>query len=187
MEKDSIKKKILEDVDPQTHRQAVRRKWKERALVLLEFLGLIAGILLVFHLLIGISTVQGNSMYPTLHNGDKVLYYRRNTVYNTGDIVALESPDGEDLVKRIVAVAGDTVNIQNGKLYVNGEEQNLDGAVGKTEIPADGTITYPLTVGEDQVFVLGDNREISSDSRMFGLVDTSELKGKIAWYIGSLR
>lgn len=184
MEKDDIKKKILEDVDPQTHRQSVRKKRKDRILVILEFLGLIVGILLVFHILLGISTVQGNSMYPTLHSGDKVLYYRRNTIYREGDIVALRSGDGEELVKRIVAVAGDTVNIQNGKLYVNGTEEKLSQIQGETLAMKDSSVKYPLKIEENQVFVLGDNREISSDSRTFGPVSVKDIEGKIAWYIG---
>ena len=186
MEKDVIKKKILEDVDPELRRKKIRKRRKNCILTILEFLGLIAVIMLLFHILIGISTIQGNSMYPTLHDGDKVLYDRRYTDYKTGDVVAMNRPDGEEFVKRVVAVAGDTVNIQGGKLYVNGEEQKLDGPIGKTEAAAEGTVTYPLEVGENQVFVLGDNREVSSDSRVFGLVDIDDLKGKIICYIGSL-
>lgn len=61
-------------------------------------------------------------MYPTLHDQDVVIYKRKNTEYRVGDVVAIKRPNGEEYVKRIVAVAGDTVNIQNGKIYVNGEE-----------------------------------------------------------------
>lgn len=186
MEKDVIKKKILEDVDPELRREKIRKKRKDRVLTILELLGVVVVIMLLFNLLIGISTIQGNSMYPTLHDGERVLYNRRYSDYKTGDIVALHRPDGEEFVKRVVAVAGDTVNIQGGKLYVNGEEEKLDGPVGKTEAAADGTVTYPLEVGENQVFVLGDNREISSDSRAFGPVDIDDLKGKIICYIGFL-
>lgn len=68
-------------------------------------------------MLMGISTVQGNSMYPTLHDQDVVIYKRKNTEYRVGDVVAIKRPNGEEYVKCIVAVAGDTVNIQNGKIY----------------------------------------------------------------------
>ena len=80
-----------------------------------EFVALIVGIMIVFYMLTGISTVQGNSMYPTLHSGDRVIYNRRTADYKAGDVIVLKRPDGEEFVKRIVAVAGDTVNIQNGK------------------------------------------------------------------------
>ena len=72
----------------------------------------------------GISTVDGNSMYPTLHDKDIVIYNRRCKEYKAGDIVAIARPSGEDYVKRVIAVAGDMVNIQDGKVYVNGEFLN---------------------------------------------------------------
>lgn len=101
-------------------------------------------------------------------------------------VIVLKRPDGEEFVKRIVAVAGDTVNIQNGKVYVNGEEKKLDGPVGETKASDEGDVEYPVTVQDDQVFVLGDNREVSEDSRMFGAVSLDDVKGKIVWYMGKL-
>ena len=113
MEMNEIKQKVLEDVDPEIHRLKKKERRKYRALVTVEFVALIAGIMIVFYMLTGISTVQGNSMYPTLHSGDRVIYNRRTADYKAGDVIVLKRPDGEEFVKRIVAVAGDTVNIQN--------------------------------------------------------------------------
>ena len=90
-------------------------------------------VILIFYILMGISTVDGNSMYPTLHDKDIVIYNRRCKEYKAGDIVAIARPSGEDYVKRVIAVAGDTVNIQDGKVYVNGEEVRYDGEIGTTE------------------------------------------------------
>lgn len=59
-------------------------------------------------------------------------------------MIVLKRPDGEEFVKRIVAVAGDTVNIQNGKVYVNGEEEKLDGPVGETKASDEGDVEYPV-------------------------------------------
>ena len=92
-------------------------------------------------------------------------------------------PSGEDYVKRVIAVAGDTVNIQDGKVYVNGEEVRYDGEIGTTEKKS-SKITYPLRVGDKEVFVLGDNREVSRDSREIGTVKVSDIEGKIEWYMG---
>ena len=127
-----IKQKVLEDVDPEIHRLKKKERRKYRALVTVEFAALIAGIMIVFYMLTGISTVQGNSMYPTLHSGDRVIYNRRTADYKAGDV------------------------------------------------------KYPVTVQDDQVFVLGDNREVSEDSRMFGVVSLDDVKGKIVWYMGKL-
>ena len=132
MEMNEIKQKVLEDVDPEIHRLKKKERRKYRALVTVEFVALIAGIMIVFYILTGISTVQGNSMYPTLHSGDRVIYNRRTADYKAGDV------------------------------------------------------KYPVTVQDDQVFVLGDNREVSEDSRMFGAVSLDDVKGKIVWYMGKL-
>ena len=132
MEMNEIKQKVLEDVDSEIHRLKKKERRKDRALVTVEFVALIAGIMIVFYILTGISTVQGNSMYPTLHSGDRVIYNRRTADYKAGDV------------------------------------------------------KYPVTVQDDQVFVLGDNREVSEDSRMFGAVSLDDVKGKIVWYMGKL-
>lgn len=133
MEIDEIKKKVLEDVDPQLRSQKKKEMRKARLVISLQFLALAAVILLVFYLMMGFSTVTGNSMYPTLHDKDIVAYFRLGKEYKPGDVIVLERPDGEEFVKRVVAVAGDTVNIQSGKVYVNGEEAKFKGTLGKTD------------------------------------------------------
>lgn len=183
MEIDNLKKQVLEDVDPVLKKKKKRRQRRNRILITLQFLAVIAIIAGVFYSFIGISTVDGNSMYPTLHDHNIVLYTRHNKEYKSGDIVALNRPNGEVYVKRIIAVSGDTVNVQRGKVYVNGQEIVTEQAVGVTEAKSD-TIKYPLTVGDKEVFVLGDNREISRDSREFGTVKVKAIKGTIRWYMG---
>lgn len=185
MEIEAIKKKILEDVDPQLKRQKKREQRKNRIIVGLQFIVLIGLILFVFYLFMGMSTVKGSSMYPTLHDGDVAVYYRMHDQYVPGEVVVIERPGNKEFVKRIVAVAGDTVNIQSGKLYVNGEEKVFAGAIGDT-VRVEDAIEYPVTMDDNEVFVLGDNREVSEDSREFGAVKTEDIKGKIIWYIGKL-
>ena len=183
MEIDAIKKKVLEVVDPETRRKKKKEMRIQRLIVTLQFLGIAAVVILIFYILMGISTVDGNSMYPTLHDKDIVIYNRRCKEYKAGDIVAIARPSGEDYVKRVIAVAGDMVNIQDGKVYVNGEEVRYDGEIGTTEKKS-SKITYPLRVGDKEVFVLGDNREVSRDSREIGTVKVSDIEGKIEWYMG---
>ena len=159
---------------------------KEAKSWIMEFFLPILIVLLLNLFVVRLVVVSGDSMYPTLHSGDRVIYNRRTADYKAGDVIVLKRPDGEEFVKRIVAVAGDTVNIQNGKVYVNGEEEKLDGPVGETKASDEGDVEYPVTVQDDQVFVLGDNREVSEDSRMFGAVSLDDVKGKIVWYMGKL-
>ena len=89
MEIDEIKKKVLEDVDPQLRSQKKKEMRKARLVISLQFLALAAVILLVFYLMMGFSTVTGNSMYPTLHDKDIVAYFRLGKEYKPGDVIVL--------------------------------------------------------------------------------------------------
>lgn len=186
MELDAIKKQILEDVDPRLREEKRREIRKAKIVTLIQFFALIVVLLIVFYILMGVSTVNGDSMYPALHDGNKVLYLRNSSQYEVGDVIVLHRPNGEEYVKRIVAVAGDTVNIQSGKLYVNGEGREFEDSIGETRW-TEGDVTYPFQVQKAQVFVLGDNREVSEDSRAFGAVDIDSIAGRIVFYFGSQR
>ncbi|MCF0144189.1 MAG: signal peptidase I [Firmicutes bacterium] len=186
MDIDAIKQKVLEDVDPEVKRQKKKQARKSYIIVTVQFALLIGVIIGIFYLLMGLSTVDGNSMYPTLHDKDTLVYQRSVEEYKVGDVVAVMMPNGDEYVKRVVGVAGDTVNIQEGKVYVNGKEQNLDGPVGETTIEKNEK-PNPCRVGDNQVFVLGDNRLNSEDSRNFGPVNIDELRGRLIWYIGKLK
>jgi signal peptidase I len=124
-------------------------------------------------------TVHQVSMQNTLIEGDRILINR--VVYHfrdpkPGDVIVFHSPvaEKEDLVKRVVAVAGDTVAVHDGALYVNGvrkeepylKEQDFRGELQDTAIPA------------GHVFVMGDNRNNSGDSRMFGPIPIDSIIGK---------
>ncbi|MBQ4050686.1 MAG: signal peptidase I, partial [Oscillospiraceae bacterium] len=100
-----------------------------------------------------------------------------------GDIVVTSAKNGlnKPLVKRVIALGGQTVDLnENGEILVNGlviDESYLDE---KTAVSA-GDLTFPLTVPEDSVFLLGDNREVSVDSRSdtVGMIREKELKGRV--------
>jgi len=126
--------------------------------------------------------VLGNSMYPTLHERDR-LFANKIPLYfsgpDRGDIVVLEAPDhpNKDYIKRVIGIGGDTVAIIDGKVYLNGELLEED-YIEK------GTYTHVYSenyweVPEGYVFVLGDNREegASKDSRYFGCVPLESIKG----------
>lgn len=79
------------------------------------------------------------------------------------------------LVKRVIGIEGDEIDIKDGYVYVNGEKLEETYVKGTTLTEE---IQFPLVVGEDKLFVLGDNREVSSDSRAFGLIDCNQVEGK---------
>ena len=140
------------------------------------FLMILAAIVL-FRILLGISFVDGDSMHPTLKNGTPVLYFRLAGSFDTGDIVSVRMPGGAYYIKRVVAVAGDTVELRDGKLYVNGAPSSIN-AYGATEGQSE-LVEYPLTVQDGHIFVMGDNREVSIDSRTFGEISVTQVRGKI--------
>lgn len=147
-------------------------------------------VVLVFVFLVRIVTVSGSSMYPTLVNGDYVALLS-NTIYGPedmkdGDIVVALAPDfdEEPLVKRVIATEGQTVDIDfdRGIVYVDGvalEEPYINELTYRSF--GDRGVRFPLTVQPGHVFLMGDNRNASSDSRLalIGQVDTRYVLGKV--------
>lgn len=130
--------------------------------------------------------VQGSSMETTLIDGDFLLMERTWLVenYNSGDIVIAAKADykgGENIVKRIIAVAGQVVDIDDntGTVYVDGVA--LKEAYASSITCKNGDMAFPCVVDEDCFFVLGDNRDESLDSRytVIGQIHISEIKGKV--------
>lgn len=146
--------------------------------------GSVLAIVLVFTFLIRLIGVDGHSMVPTLQNGDRLLVLSSllDHDYEYGDIVVLreESFLEEPIVKRVIATEGQTVDIdfEAGIVYVDGEALD-EPYINEPTYMEEGT-EFPLTVPEGCVFVMGDNRNHSSDSRdsRLGTVDTRCVLGK---------
>lgn len=156
-----------------------------------ELLAIAAAIILLFFSFIArITVVEGGSMEETLQGGDRLVISNLFYTPDRGDIVIIQSPkvnDGIAIVKRIIAVEGDTVTILSDGVYVNGERLNeTDGSLGYT-IDAYGYYPMaPQVVGKDKIFVLGDHRSVSLDSRSFGQVDASAVIGRVLFRIAPL-
>lgn len=115
--------------------------------------------------------VSGTSMDPTLKNGE-IMILNKLAKFNRFDIVVLHKEEAnDDLIKRIIALPGETVEIKDNQVYVNDKLQKDEFGSG---------VTYnidKILLGDDEYFVLGDNRQVSLDSRYFGAFKESDIKG----------
>ncbi len=158
--------------------------------------------------IVSTTQIKEQSMEPSFKEDDKLIIYKLGYNFKgpaRGDVIILnKNPtekgifinminEGKDLVenikyrftgviekknliKRVVAIPGDKVDIKDGLVYVNGEIENGYQFQGKTYANSD--LSFPLQVADHSVFVLGDNRENSLDSRGLGFIDYSQIKGK---------
>lgn len=133
-------------------------------------------VVLILNFVIGISIVDGNSMEPTLSDGNIIMYLRLDKNYERGDIVAIKMPSGQFYVKRIIAVGGDTIDIRGNDVYRNDKKLNEPYIIGNNHIKKD-SVMYPYHVEEGSVFVMGDNRSESMDSRVLGAIACDQVKG----------
>ena len=114
--------------------------------------------------------MTGSSMKPVLESGDVVLINR--LAYDVGkpvrfDVVVFEREGQQPGIKRIIGLPGETVQIKNGSVYINGELLNAENGLAEATIA--GAVEYPVELGDDEYFLLGDNRESSEDSRFSGI------------------
>lgn len=139
-------------------------------------------------------SVKGDSMYPTLKDGEKVIVSRINyTLGNIddGDVIVFHADKKSDYVKRVIGRAGDTVSYKGDTLYVNDKEVKepyLDeNKLAKTNVLLTENFSVEDLVNsggkakipDGQLLVLGDNREVSKDSRYFGLIQEEQVVGEV--------
>lgn len=116
--------------------------------------------------------VDGDSMYNTLNDNDIVLLSKLSSIDRFDIIVLKENDNNATIIKRVIGMPGDKVKIRNNKIYINNKIIEDEYAYGETSDYDE------ITLGDDEYFVLGDNRLISKDSRYFGAIKKSDIKGK---------
>jgi signal peptidase I len=135
---------------------------------------------------VGTYEIPSGSMLDTIQIGDrvfseKVSYYFRDP--EQGDIITFADPENPQrtLIKRVIAVGGQTVDLKDGYVYVDGKKLDEPYTEGKQSLPLNTaygvSITYPYTVPDGYLWVMGDNRTNSADSRYFGAVSKDSVTG----------
>ncbi len=119
--------------------------------------------------------VDGDSMVPTFEDGQILILNKLDREYERMDVVVFDYKK-DRLIKRVIGLPGETVEIKDNTLYINGEEVSDYKDDVKTS-----DYKLNVTIPEGYYFVLGDNRGISADSRLIGLVSEDDLKGTICF------
>ena len=151
---------------------------------LLRLLIFLVVLWVLFFQIIGIVINPTEDMYPRIDAGDMVLYYRLDRDVSAQDVIVIEkatpdNPEPQIMVLRVVAVAGDTVEISDGeRLIINGNTM-IENNIFYNTPRYEGFVDYPLTLKEGECFVLADSRDGGSDSRYFGPVEKSEILGTV--------
>ena len=117
--------------------------------------------------------VNGLSMYDTLKGDEIMILWKLGKIERYDIVVADVKVSGSDdvVIKRVYGLPGETISCEEGKIYINGNR--IEDEYGYRETSDFG----PVTLGENEYFLLGDNREISLDSRVFGAVTKEEIEG----------
>lgn len=147
------------------------------------------GCILVYYFMTSLTCV-GQAMEPSINSGDMVLVNRFSytlTAPKRGDVIVFK-PNGNEkshyYMRRVIGVPGDTVQVKDGFVYVNGEL--YETGIGNEQMDYAGLAEEELTLGKDEYFVLGDNRNASEDSRNadIGNISRSDIYGR-AWFVRS--
>ena len=160
-------------------------------------LRLVIEILLIVIVAIGLATlftrfvmqpyeIPSGSMEQTIEVGDRVFSEKVSYMFGDpvqGDIITFEDPADSErvLIKRVIATGGQTVDLRDGVVYVDGVPLDEPYTQGKPSNDLNSGITYPYTVPEGHVWVMGDNRTNSQDSRYWGLLPEEYIVGKAAF------
>ena len=135
------------------------------------------------------TTVRGESMLPTLEDGNRVILSKMTTIDRFDEVVFRATDSSDNYVKRVIGLPGDTIEMRNDVLYINGEaydepyleafKKELNHTENLTEDFTLENLTGEHTVPKGQMFVLGDNRIYSKDSRIFGFVPMERIIGEV--------
>ncbi len=177
----------VDELSGELKREKYRSRYKKLLRSTVGTLVIVAAIsVLVATLLLPVLQIYGSSMNPNLYEGEIVVSVKSRD-YKTGDIIAFYY-NNRVLVKRIIGMPGDVVTIdKNGDVYVN--DALLDEPYLTQKSYGSADIEYPYTVPQNALFVLGDHRESSVDSRssLVGCVEKEEIIGKIIFRVWPLK
>lgn len=147
-------------------------------LFLLNCLIIVTVVWLMFGFVLGLAQAPNSDMSPNIKANDLLLYYRLSRDFQAQDVVVV-SKNKTTYIGRIVAGPGDTVDISDAEALVINGNSMIESNVYTTTPKYEGFVEYPVKLGKGEYFILCDNRSGSEDSRYYGSVAKSEIKGKV--------
>lgn len=164
--------------------KATKNPWSE-VISWIKFIAILFVLFFIFRFALGIIIVDGNSMNPTLKNHDVILTSNIFFQPERNDVIIIKTSDGFDIVKRVIALPNETVEIKNGIILINGQPLEEAQTVGVSNDMAE------VLVQEGTFFVLGDNRNpgesLDSRSSEIGLVSQNNINGEAFFSIFSFK
>ena len=146
---------------------------------LVKTAGFLAGIFITLSFIFGIAPAPTNDMFPAVHEGDLIIFFRPGRVINT-DVVLYDVPGDGMQIGRIEGTQGETVGkTDGGMLTVNGNIQPVQKRSGLYDETYAGDKNISGEIGPGEYLILGDKRETAQDSRAFGLIPRKAIKGKV--------
>lgn len=137
---------------------------------------------IITNFILGIAIVSGNSMYPTINDKDIIVYSRLYNNYKNGDIVIIKDDIRNNYyIKRIIGTEGDYINIDEKKRRIIRNNVIIEEKYIKEYITDKHDLDFPIIVSKNRVFILGDNREVSKDSRCseIGMIESENILGAV--------
>ena len=157
-------------------RQTVKKLRRD---AFIKIIGSAAALAITFGCVFGITRAPAHDMYPAVHKGDLIIYYRPGKIINS-DVVVYEAPDGSRQIGRIEGTQGETVGKTGGGLLtINGNIQPVQKRLGLYDETHAGDKEISGEIGSGEYLILGDCRETAKDSRSFGLIPRRAIKGKV--------
>ena len=181
MEENNTKEEALQQ--DRKERIANKRKDKQRLMnnikvLVIKTIFIALLFYITFFWIFGVTRMRNLAMRPSIEPGSLVLYYRLDKDYHVGDVVTFEK-DGKRYVLRIVATQNQTVSLNSNGEFLTNDANEQHQTYFENIIPEDSSITYPYKVGNNQVFVVGDYRVETEDSRTFGAINMDIIDGKV--------
>ena len=161
-----------EEISDESNEKKPKKKWYKRWYVITTVIIVVS--VLIFNHFFTIVVINGSSMEPNFHDGNIMLARRQYDLWRFDVVTIASEKANKILVKRVIGLPHETIKYENNKLFVNGEYKPDIYGTGNTE-------NFEITLGENEYFCMGDNREDSADSRTYGKFTSDEIFAKIGY------